>query len=175
MSRGAALLLPAVALAALAPARAQAPPAPATPPATTQESAPASPRQAAPAQAPVPARSPPASGEGAQAAVELPAVRVIGRREDPFAFRNPVQAEGTVFERAWDEPPSLEEIGMRGGLVQMAIAKGLEMAAEGVRRLPGWQHQIVDATARPPPLDEAQLARAARLRDATGTEPPPGE
>lgn len=107
--------------------------------------------------------------------MELPAVRVIGRREDPFAFRNPVQAEGTVFERAWDEPPSLEEIGMRGGLVQMAIAKGLEMAAEGVRRLPGWQHQIVDATARPPPLDEAQLARAARLRDATGTEPPPGE
>lgn len=173
MSRRVALLL-AVALPVLAPVRAQAPSSPATPPAT-RESAPASPRQAAPAQAPAPARSSPGSGDGAQAAVELPAVRVIGRREDPFAFRNPVEAEGTVFERGWDEPPSLEEIGLRGGLVQMAIAKGLEMAAKGVRKLPGWQNQIVDATARPPPLDEAQLARAARLRDGADGGPPPEE
>lgn len=169
MSRLPALLLAAVALAALAPARAQAPPESATPP-TPPAPPPSSTQGPSPAQAPASS-----AAEGGQAAVELPAVRVIGRREDPFAFRNPVQAEGTVFERAWDEPPSLEEIGMRGGLVQMAISKGLEMAAKGVRRLPGWQNQIVDATARPPPLDEAQLARAARLRERAEGEAPPGE
>ena len=107
---------------------------------------------------------------------EMDAVRVIGRRPpaDPFAFRNPVEVEDTVFSRAWDEPPSLEEIGMRGGYVQLAIDKGLELTAKGIRRLPGWKNPIGHAVARPPPLDEAQQARAARLHDAgdAGDAPP---
>ena len=89
---------------------------------------------------------------------ELEAVRVIGQRPppDPFAFRNPVEVEGTVFSRAWNEPPSLEEVGLRGGYVQLGINKGLELAGKGIRKLPGWKLQIRDAQARPPPLDEAQ-------------------
>jgi len=116
---------------------------------------------------------PPSEGAPAPEPVELAPVEVIGHRPDPFAFRNPVEAETTVFERSWDEPPSLEEIGMRGGLVQMGINKGLELAAKAVRRLPGWQNQIVDARARPPPLDEGQLARAARLRESAADEAAP--
>ncbi|MDH5833177.1 hypothetical protein [Luteimonas kalidii] len=104
---------------------------------------------------------------------ELAPVRVIGQRirEDPFAFRNPVRVEDTVFSRDWDEPPGLEEIGLRGGLVQMGINRGLELAAGGIRRLPGWQDQIVGAQARPPPLDEAQRDRAVRLH-GEGESPP---
>ncbi len=104
---------------------------------------------------------------------ELEAVRVVGRRPpaDPFAFRNPVEVEGTVFSRAWNEPPSLEEVGMRGGYVQIGINKGLELAAKGIRKLPGWKLQVRDAEARPPPLDEAQAARAARLHAAEAEAP----
>ena len=108
-------------------------------------------------------------------ATELAPVRVIGRRPppDPFAFRNPVEVEGTVFSRAWNEPPSLEEVGLRGGYVQLGINKGLELAGKGIRKLPGWKLQIRDAQARPPPLDEAQIARAARLQAETGVSPAP--
>ena len=114
------------------------------------------------------------AASGAQP-TELEAVRVVGRRPpaDPFAFRNPVEVEGTVFSRAWDEPPSLEEVGMRGGYVQIGINKGLELTAKGIRKLPGWKLQIRDAEARPPPLDEAQAARAARLHaEETGAPSP---
>ena len=114
------------------------------------------------------------AASGAQP-TELEAVRVVGRRPpaDPFAFRNPVEVEGTVFSRAWDEPPSLEEVGMRGGYVQIGINKGLELTAKGIRKLPGWKLQIRDAEARPPPLDEAQAARAARLHAAEAEAPSP--
>jgi len=112
------------------------------------------------------------SASGAQP-TELEAVRVVGRRPppDPFAFRNPVEVEGTVFSRAWDEPPSLEEIGMRGGYVQIGINKGLELAAKGIRTLPGWKLQVRGAEARPPPLDEAQAERAARLQAVQAEAP----
>lgn len=113
-------------------------------------------------------------------ATDLAPVRVVGRREveDPFAFRNPIEADATVFSRSWDEPPSIQEIGMRGGIVQIGINKGLELAAKGIRKLPGWQNQVVGAQARPPPLDQAQLERAARLPgagalDRTGEGPQP--
>src|SRR5690606_4210545 len=107
------------------------------------------------------------TGADATQATDLATVRVIGKRPpaDPFGFRNPVEAEATVFSRSWDEPPSLEEIGMRGGIVQIGINKALELTATGIRKLPGWQNQIVGAQARPPPLDQAQLDRAIRLHD----------
>ena len=114
-----------------------------------------------------------AAGGANTRATDLAPVRVVGKRQpvDPFAFRNPVEAEATVFGRSWDESPSAEEIGMRGGIVQIGINKGLELAGKGIRKLPGWQNQIVEAHARPPPLDDAQRARAARLHQAAGTPP----
>lgn len=112
---------------------------------------------------------------GTAAVANLDAVRVLGQRPppDPFAFRNPVQAQGTVFARHWDEPPSLEEIGMRGGIVQIGINKGLALAAQGIRTLPGWKDPIQHAAARPPPLDAAQQARAARFRASDADVPAP--
>ena len=107
----------------------------------------------------------------ADPATELEPVRVLGRRPppDPFAFDNPVQAEGSVFSRDWDEAPSLEEVGMRGGYVHMAIMKGIETTVRGVQRLPGWQKQVQAAQARPPPLDAEQLERARQLQEGTDT------
>lgn len=102
---------------------------------------------------------------------EMDAVRVVGERPDPFAFRNPVDYDATAFDRHWDEPPSLEEVGMRGGYVQLGINKTLELAAKGIRKLPGWKGQVRSAEARPPPLDEAQLARAAGLQAAEAAPP----
>lgn len=107
----------------------------------------------------------------AGSATELDPVRVLGRRPppDPFAFDNPVEAEGTVFSRSWDEAPSLEEVGMRGGYVQIAINMGIMATAKAIRRLPGYQNQIVGAEARPPPLDAEQAERARRLYEGTDT------
>lgn len=116
------------------------------------------------------AQAPAGGGDGnggsAGTPTELETVRVLGQRPpaDPFAFRNPVEVDGTVFSRDWDEPPSLEEIGMRGGIVQIAIGMGLEATARGIRKLPGWKLQPVAASARPPPLDDEQLRRAAALQ-----------
>jgi len=106
-----------------------------------------------------------AGAAAASAATELDPVRVLGQRppRDPFAFDNPVEAGGTVFSRDWDEAPSLEEVGMRGGYVQIAIGMGIMATARAIRRIPGYQNQIVGAQARPPPLDAEQAERARRL------------
>ncbi len=110
------------------------------------------------------AQDPADAAGAAPPATELAPLKVIGRRPDPFAFRNPVEADTTIFDRDWDEPPSIEEIGMRGGIVQIGINKGLELAARGIRKLPGWQNQVIGAQARPPPLEQAQLDRALRVQ-----------
>ncbi len=106
-----------------------------------------------------------ADAAAASPATELDPVRVLGQRppRDPFAFDNPVEAEGTVFSRRWDEPPSLEEVGMRGGYVQIAIDTAIMATAKAIRRIPGYRNQIVGAEARPPPLDAEQAERARRL------------
>ncbi|TDK21761.1 hypothetical protein E2F46_14580 [Luteimonas aestuarii] len=113
--------------------------------------------------------APPANEAGTDGAAtgDLGTVRVIGVYEppaDPFALENPVDYAATRFQRDWREPPSLEEIGMRGGIVHIAINQGLLMAAQQVTKLPGWKHQVQGATARPPPLDEEEAQRAMRVR-----------
>lgn len=115
--------------------------------------------------------APPSAPDAPVAEVELEPVQVFGQRPppDPFALRNPVEVGGTVFSRHWEEPPSLEEAGLRGGYVQLAINRGLEAIASGVRRLPGWK-EATPAEARPPPLDGDQSERARRLYE--GTDPP---
>lgn len=128
-------------------------------------------------EAPAGSRDPPADArdgsDGSGSEVELAPVRVVAPRPpaDPFAFRNPVEVEDTVFSRRWDESPSLEEVGMRGGYVQMAINWGLGAVAKGVRKLPGWQHQVVAAEVRPPPLEDEQAERARRLYEGDDGSP----
>lgn len=117
------------------------------------------------------AQAPPADDDGtAEAATgDLGRVRVIGvyeRPVDPFALENPVDFNDTRFQRHWRETPSLEEIGMQGGIVHIAINYGLLMAARQVTKLPGWKHQVQGAEARPPPLDEEEVQRAMRIRQS---------
>jgi hypothetical protein len=108
----------------------------------------------------------PAPAEGT--AADLGTVRVVGEYRppvDPFAFDNPIDLRGTRFQRDWRDPVNLHDIGMRGGIVHIAINYGLLKAGEQITRLPGWKHQIRDATARPPPLDEEQVQRAMRVQE----------
>lgn len=109
---------------------------------------------------------------GAGAEDELPVtefdtIRVVERRPewvDPFAFRPRFDPDDNRFQRSWNEPPSVEDVSLGGGYIMRGINRGLEKTFQAVTRLPGWQNQIQPATARPPPLDEAQMERAARLR-----------
>lgn len=114
---------------------------------------------------------------------ELEAVRVTARRPDTevvdlYRFRNPVQVEETRFDRTWQEPPSLEDIGMQGGVIPLAVGYVAQKAVQGAERLPGWKQQVRPATARPPPLDPAQMQRALSLcddQDAACAGTPPDE
>jgi hypothetical protein len=47
-------------------------------------------------------------------------------------------------------------------------------AAEQVTKLPGWKDQIQSATARPPPLTEAQMQRAKQASEESGNDPRQG-
>lgn len=107
--------------------------------------------------------------EPAAGVTNFDTVRVVGKRTewvDPFAFRPLFDPDTNTFQRRWNEPPSVEDVSLSGGYILLGINYGLLKAAETVTRLPGWQHQVQPATARPPPLDTAQAERAARLRDA---------
>lgn len=101
------------------------------------------------------------------AVIEFDTMRVVGKRPewvDPFAFRPLFDPDANMFQRDWNEPPSVEDVSLSGGYLMLGINKGLMKAAEAVTRLPGWKHQVQPAIARPPPLDADQAERAARLR-----------
>ena len=83
--------------------------------------------------------------------------------EDLYRFRNPVEVDPSSFNRAWHEKQSLEEIGMNGGIVPILVGMAARQVQKGARKIPGWKKPEQPAIARPPPLDEAQSARAARL------------
>jgi hypothetical protein len=83
---------------------------------------------------------------------------------DLYGFRNPVQVEPNAFNRAWREPPSLEEVGMRGGYLMMGINYGIAQTAQGLHTLSRAPDQIQSAVARPPPaLDADQQRRALQV------------
>lgn len=115
----------------------------------------------------------PVSEEGTADAMtgDLGTVRVLGEYHlpvDPFALDNPIDFDGTRFQRDWRDPVNLHDIGMQGGIVHIAINYGLLKAGEQITRLPGWKHQVQAAVARPPPLDEEQAQRAMRVRQMQG-------
>lgn len=99
---------------------------------------------------------------------ELERVRVVAPRfePDPFEFKDPIEIQGSAFDKYYRAPPTPEDISLGGGYIHYGINYGLMKAAQQVTKLPGWKHQVQDATARPPPLDEAQMLRAARQMEA---------
>jgi len=84
---------------------------------------------------------------------------------DLYKFRNPVETQPTVFDRNWHETPSLEQIGMKGGVVPIIAGYAALKVRNGARKIPGWKKPEQPAVARPPPLTEAQAERASRLQE----------
>lgn len=82
---------------------------------------------------------------------------------DLYRFRNPVEVEASAFGESWREKPSMEEIGINGGIVPILVGMAARQVQKGARRIPGWKMPEQPAIARPPPLDASQAARAARL------------
>jgi hypothetical protein len=89
---------------------------------------------------------------------------------DLYRFENPVDVAPTVFSRRWKEPTSLEQLGKNGGIVPVLVGLAAQQVQKGARKIPGWKEPEQPATARPPPLDEQQAARALRLHNA-GDQP----
>ncbi|TQM06958.1 hypothetical protein FB548_3334 [Pseudoxanthomonas sp. 3HH-4] len=89
---------------------------------------------------------------------------------DLYRFENPVDVAPTVFSRRWKEPTSLEQLGKNGGIVPILVGLAAQQVQKGARKIPGWKEPEQPATARPPPLDEQQAARALRLHNA-GDQP----
>ena len=85
---------------------------------------------------------------------------------DLYRFENPVDVEPTVFSRRWNEPVSLEQLGKNGGIVPVLVGLAARQVQKGARKIPGWKEPEQPATARPPPLDDEQAARALRLHNA---------
>nr|WP_298122860.1 hypothetical protein [uncultured Pseudoxanthomonas sp.] len=89
---------------------------------------------------------------------------------DLYRFENPVDVAPTVFSRRWKEPTSLEQLGKNGGIVPVLVGLAAQQVQKGARKIPGWKEPEQPATARPPPLDDQQAARALRLHNA-GDQP----
>lgn len=109
-------------------------------------------------------------------ATTLDTVRVTAPRPDTidlYKFRNPIDVEDTAFGRAWHEPPSLEEIGKGGGIIPLLVGYVAQKVAAGAKKLPGWKDPIQYAAPRPPPLDDAQMQKAARLTEVPTLQPAP--
>ena len=81
-------------------------------------------------------------------------------KPDPFAFHNPIDYQPTRFDKYWRET-SPEQFALNGGVVpwlNQRIAKGLSKVGRKI----GLRQQVQPAVARPSPLTEEQLERAAQ-------------
>lgn len=97
---------------------------------------------------------------------DIDAVEVIEKRPDRLYRSVPAErTPPTVFNRHWRRPVNLRQIGLEGGVVPIIVRYASEQTTRAARRIPGWKKPEQPAIARPPPLDEAQMQRAADLRE----------
>ena len=99
-------------------------------------------------------------------ATTLDTLRVTAPRPEVLdldRFRNPIAPQPTVFDRSMRPPPSLEEIGMNGGVIPLLLDYVTQKLTTGAGKTPGGKHSQ-PVIARPPPLTGAQMDRAARLQ-----------
>lgn len=125
------------------------------------------------AEADVTAVAPAASAASADSNVTtLGEVRAVPPDEAPpldlYGFKNPVTVEPNRFDKAYRPPPSPEQISNSGGYLMMGIYYAIGAAAMGVHKLSGGPDQIQSAVARPPPLTEEQMRRAATMCSTSG-------
>ena len=96
----------------------------------------------------------------------LDTVRVTAPRPEVLdldRFKNPIEPQPTVFDRGMHGTPSLEEIGMNGGVIPLLVGYVVQKVGAGVKKIPGWKDREQPAIARPPPLTDEQMGRAVRL------------
>ncbi len=103
-------------------------------------------------------------------ATTLPVLRVTAPRPEVLdlgAFKNPIQPNPSRFDEDYQPPPSMEDISMNGGIIPYIVGYVAQKVTFGARKLPGWKDPEQPAIARPPPLDDAQMERAARLLESS--------
>ena len=85
---------------------------------------------------------------------------------DLYRFENPVTVEPNAFEKVYDPGITPEEMALEhGGYIHYGINLGLYKSWQGIKKVTGMRPETEHATARPPPLSEAQLLRAAKFCD----------
>ncbi|WP_369978295.1 hypothetical protein [Xanthomonas bundabergensis] len=89
---------------------------------------------------------------------------------DLYRFKNPVSAQPNRFDKDWRPPPSVEQVSQGGGYLALGIYYVAGKAAKGLHTLTGAPDQVQPAIARPPPLSDAQIRRAASLCDAQNAD-----
>jgi len=89
---------------------------------------------------------------------------------DLYRFKNPVSAQPNRFDKDWRPPPSVEQVSQGGGYLALGIYYVAGKAAKGLHTLTGAPDQVQPAVARPPPLSDAQIRRAAALCDAQNAD-----
>lgn len=89
---------------------------------------------------------------------------------DLYRFKNPVSAQPNRLDKDWRPPPSVEQVSQGGGYLALGIYYVAGKAAKGLHTLTGAPDQVQPAVARPPPLSDAQIRRAAALCDAQNAD-----
>ncbi len=89
---------------------------------------------------------------------------------DLYRFKNPVSAQPNRFDKDWRPPPSVEQVSQGGGYLALGIYYVAGKAAKGLHTLTGAPDQVQPAVARPPPLSDAQVRRAAAFCDAQNAD-----
>jgi hypothetical protein len=88
---------------------------------------------------------------------------------DLYRFKNPVDLPPNRFDKDWRPPPSVEQVSQGGGYLVLGVYYLAGKAAKGLHILTGAPDQIQPASARPPPLSQQQIRRAAMLCEAQNT------
>jgi hypothetical protein len=90
---------------------------------------------------------------------------------DLYRFENPIAVDPNRFEKVYKPEPSPEEIAMEhGGYINYGINLALQKSWQGIKKVTGMRAQSQPAIARPPPLDDEQLRRAAKLCAIEGND-----
>ena len=109
----------------------------------------------------------PAPGADIPTLERVQAVRDEEEVLDLYRFRNPVSVQRSALDRAYRPAISPEEMALvQGGYINYGINLGLYKSWQGIKKVTGMRPDIQHAAARPPPLSEAQLLRAAKFCDS---------
>ncbi len=138
------------------------------PSAVAQQTSTLSAMQAAPATTPA-AEPAPSAATAADARVPtLGQVQALGPEDTQEAlnlqaFRNPVTVDPNTFSKSYDRGISPEEMALKyDGYVNYGLNMGLLQTWKGIKRITGMRPYEHPASARPPPLTQAQMRRAAQ-------------